>query len=253
MVTVNGKPANINTPLEPNCEITITESTEGGKAIYTIGQLEEYGSSTISFTVNGKNITCPKYTQVNGSLEPASYEIKEGDIIESRAYYTVSQVAEFMDVTIDDNQTIMVNNREATLDTLVYENFTIEWGMVAFSLASHSDVPYNATEDTGDADLEHEELQEDMDTISPEEKSDVPVDATPAESPGTTLHIWVNDDVITLEGKPEYIFVDIFDFIQFDLGAGNGRSIVTKLNGRDAQYTEALHEGDKIKIYWEES
>ena len=101
IVTMNGQHANINTPLEPNSEITIEPSTAGDDAVYTIGQLEEYKSSTIKFIVNGHEVTCPKFVQVNGSLEPETYHIKEGDAIEMRNFYTVEQVAEFMDVALE--------------------------------------------------------------------------------------------------------------------------------------------------------
>ena len=126
IVTLNGDPANINTPLVPNCEITIEPSTAGEDAVYTVGQLEEYHEANITVYVNGKMIVCPKFVQVNGSLEPASYEIKEGDEIETRNYYTVGQVAEFMDVEVDHDHDILVNNRVGDFDTLVYDNFL--WG-----------------------------------------------------------------------------------------------------------------------------
>jgi hypothetical protein len=46
--------------------------------------------------------------------------------------------------------------------------------------------------------------------------------------------------------------VDVFDFIDFDLNGGNGRAIVTQLNGRDALFTEEIRSGDTIEIYWKE-
>lgn len=101
IVTLNGRPANINTPLVPNCEVTIEPSTAGADAVYTIEQLEEYHESTLTVIINGKTVVCPKFVEVNGQLEPGSYEIKEGDVIETRNYYTVRQVAEFMDVEVD--------------------------------------------------------------------------------------------------------------------------------------------------------
>ena len=133
VVTLNDKPANINTPLEPNCDITITPSTTGAAAVYSISQLPEFTSSKVNFVVNGKNITCPKFVEVNGSLEPGTYEIQEGDRIEIRNFYTVSQVAEFMDVEIDDDRDIYVNNKVADMDTLVYENFSIDWTVLGFA------------------------------------------------------------------------------------------------------------------------
>ena len=86
---------------------------------YTIGQLPEYHESVISFVINGQNVVCPKFVEVNGSLEPDSYEIQEGDSIETRNFYTVAQIAEFMDVEIDPDSEILVNNREAGMETLV--------------------------------------------------------------------------------------------------------------------------------------
>jgi len=138
-VTMNGKPANINTPLEPNCEIIIEPSTSGTDAVYTVSQLDEFSQATVGFVVNNRMVTCPKFVQVNGSLEPGSYEIQEGDQIETRNFYTVGQVAEFMDVEIDMDREILVNNRPADLDTLVYENFSIEWTVLSFGVA---DEPY---------------------------------------------------------------------------------------------------------------
>ena len=66
------------------------------------------------------------------------------------------------------------------------------------------------------------------------------------------LTVIVNHTPITMQGKASYVFVDVFDYIDFDLGtsASAGRSIVTNLNGRPAQYMEPLSEGDVIEIYW---
>ena len=54
------------------------------------------------------------------------------------------------------------------------------------------------------------------------------------------------------ECKVNNVFVDVFDAISFDLNAGNGRSIVTKLNGETTAYTALLQDGDVIEIYWED-
>ena len=261
IVTMNDKPANINTPLEPNAEITITPSTSGDAAVYTVGQLEEYTTSVISFIVNGLTVTCPKFVQVNGSLEPASYEIREGDVIETRNFYTVSQVAEFMDLHVDFSHDLFVNNREATPETLVYENFSIEWVEL--------DGPVERVESSSDYQPEAEEIKE-KESFSKEEENRMPEDKpamdTPAFShPDETLQqsydqpqedrthsifVTVNGEIVELSGKETYIFVDIFDRITFDLNAGRGKAIVTMVNGREAVFTEELHDKDQIELYW---
>ena len=63
----------------------------------------------------------------------------------------------------------------------------------------------------------------------------------------------VNGEPVELSGKDTYIFVDIFTHISFDLQAGKGRAIATVINGRDARFSEELHEGDKIELYWKEN
>lgn len=69
-------------------------------------------------------------------------------------------------------------------------------------------------------------------------------------SESCSLSVIVNRMPITLEGKTRYVFVDVFDYIDFDLKASGGRNIVTNLNGRNAGYMEELHNGDVIEIYW---
>ncbi len=66
------------------------------------------------------------------------------------------------------------------------------------------------------------------------------------------LLVFVNGRPVRLENKENYVFVDIFDYIDFDLSQSNGRGIVTKVNGADAQYTQPLFDGDRIDIHWKE-
>ena len=98
---MNDRLVNINTPLEPNSDIVIEASTQGEAAVCTLEQLDEYSSSDMKVVVNGRIVRCPKCLEVNGSLELPSYEIKEGDAVETRSFYTVEQLAAFMDVEVD--------------------------------------------------------------------------------------------------------------------------------------------------------
>lgn len=317
VVTMNGKPASINTPLEPNSEIIIEPSTAGEAAVYKISQLDEYNHSVITFVINGRKVSCPRFVQVNGRLEPEDYSIKENDVIETRNYYTVRQIAQFMDLVIDTDQMIFVNNEEADLDTLVYENFSVEWKTDEYGVARIDNNTYNDTQesDTDEASVtaEHDEnadsvhekadadtnddsvlaepdanstesdntvartseqmmnqvLDELHDDFAKEaEASAVPENELPEnelpkddiqeeiheeDSSENTITVIVNGEPVELSGKDTYIFVDIFTHISFDLQAGKGRAIATVINGRDAQFSEELHEGDQIELYWKEN
>ncbi len=288
VVTMNGKPASINTPLEPNSEIVIEPSTAGEAAEYKISQLDEYNHSVITFIINGRKVSCPRFVQVNGRLEPEDYSIRENDVIETRNYYTVRQIAQFMDLVIDTDQMIFVNNEEAGLDTLVYENFSVEWKTDEYGVARIDNNTYNDTQesDTDEASVLAEQdanstesdntvtrtseqmmnqvLDELHDEFAKEaEASAVPENELPEndiqeeiheeDSSENTVTVIVNGEPVELSGKDTYIFVDIFTHISFDLQAGKGRAIATVINGRDAQFSEELHEGDKIELYWKEN
>ncbi len=86
--------------------------------------------------------------------------------------------------------------------------------------------------------------------------ADIPQESTQAaELPDgeQPFQITVNGETITLKNKKEFIFVDIFEYIQFDLSQSKGRMLKTEVNGQAAQYTQLLNRGDKIDIYWKEN
>ncbi len=61
----------------------------------------------------------------------------------------------------------------------------------------------------------------------------------------------INDKEMELKYKKDkFIFVDIFDYIDFDLSTLRGK-LVLKTNNKDSEYLEELKDGDIIKIYWE--
>ncbi len=365
IIRMNDRPASINTPIESNCSITIEPSTAGREAHYVVGKLDEYKSSTITFEVNGKLITCPRYVEVNGVLEPPTYEIKENDAVITRSFYTVEQLAEFMDVELDLSEDILVNNRVESLQALVYENFSVDWtvityrstpqdaypdapkrgrmpdleGIGAFSVkiagtnapalagptvpqiagdpadsdrpldeneagqkkrltaAEHPALPgsvadspvINATQPAqaaqetqaeDRADLTAQPLETDADLAAQEmeaaadaepaarepeaaQSSDFTAQNTKTQAYETDAaarnpqaqgcQVIINGEAVTLTNKQNYIFVDIFDHIQFDLTQARGRMLITEVNGVSAQYTQQLHPGDVIDIYWNEN
>lgn len=288
VVTMNGKPASINTPLEPNSEIVIEPSTAGEAAEYKISQLDEYNHSVITFIINGRKVSCPRFVQVNGRLEPEDYSIRENDVIETRNYYTVRQIAQFMDLVIDTDQMIFVNNEEADLDTLVYENFSVEWKTDEYDVARIDNNNYNDTQESDSDDASvlaeqdanstesdntvtrtseqmmnqvldelHDEFAKEAEASAVPEnelpKNDIQEEIHEEDSSENTVTVIVNGEPVELSGKDTYIFVDIFTHISFDLQAGKGRAIATVINGRDAQFSEELHEGDQIELYWKEN
>lgn len=356
VITVNGNEADIYTPIHANDQIRVKVSTAGEAAHLDVNQLPEYGA-TMHVEVNEKKIDLPKFVSVNGELQSGYYSIQDHDNIEILSYYTVRQVAEFMDVIINQDMNIYVNNKLADMDTKVYENFSVAWTMEVLQLSdrdryegsaidSFDDLPEDdgtyygedsqageegdsgpedsksgMTEETayntGGADsvsLDAAEdsmasgtgtdtrsaasgMDQDADGGVPDVKAGrevasgvdanrasavsdagtsesasaisgsdigigniVPVQGASGEDKeaaaesetqaSDSIYVTVNGLMIHLSGKREYVFVDVFQYIDFDLSKPQGSGIATRLNGRDAKYMEAIHGGDVIEIYW---
>lgn len=317
VIKVNGNEADIHTPIHANDQIKVTESTAGEPATLDINQLPEYGA-TMWVEVNEKKIELPEFAMVNGQLQSGYYSIQDNDSIEFLKFYTVKQIAEFMDVIINQDLNIYVNNKLADMDTKVYENFSVIWTMEELQLSDRdiygtgaADTYANLPEDDGSYVKSEERKVErpQLDEIS-EEMTDVSendarkadgnkTDAAGADEAETgskasadgadgtqatdskeldidpadigkiktqdqdaftrtngnivrSILVNVNDRPIRLEGKSEYVFVDVFDYIDFDLSMPQGSGVATELNGRDAQYMEPIKSGDVIKIYWKD-
>lgn len=224
VISVNEHETSINASIGANDRIVIRESTKGEDAALSLGQVPEF-TNTITFFVNDSTITCPKFASVNGRLESEFYQIQNQDEIQILSYYTLKQLLTFMDVT--PQGTIWVNNEEADDDTKVYENFKVTW--------SEEEMTDDATvypADDSDDSSEVQEPQKNQQSIS------------------KTIVVTANQKSYTLSGKSSYVFVEIFDVMQFDTTTVKGAELVMLLNGRKAEHFDELHNGDQIEIYW---
>lgn len=211
VVTVNGKENGLSASIVQNDKIKIQKSTQGKDAVLEIEKIPEY-RATIQILFNEKKITCPRFVQVNGELVSGYYQVKENDKIEIMDYYTLKQILEFMDISCDG--TVCVNNVEATMDTKVYDNFSV-------------------TCEIGEEEPLREQEEQPQ---SEQEMIDLPVQ--------------VNGEEVVLRNKKQYILVDVLDFYSFDLSVARGSSLETSINGTVSEFTSPLQSGDEISIRW---
>lgn len=66
---------------------------------------------------------------------------------------------------------------------------------------------------------------------------------------GEVLKVNINGKEVVLSGRKSYVFVDVFNYIEFDLSHAKG-TINLKLNGKAAAYTDILKNGDNIEVFW---
>ena len=276
-ITVNGEEVDIHHEIKANDVIVVKDSTMGPAAVLPISKIPEV-KSTITVKVNGSKILLPRLVVVNGEPKSVYYDVQDGDKIVLPDFYTVKQVREFMDVTLDETMTVVVNNEDADDNTLVYDNFTIEWALKSESKGkkkkptktakamadedSFENLPDSTPEEIEETRRKSEEKNASIKAekeAGEKEAKDTEADDSNEPAPEENeekkeirdLHITVNKKPVTLKGKAEYVFVDVFDVINFDTKNVKGKVLVTNLNGKTAEYLKVLSEGDVLDIYWE--
>lgn len=254
VIMVNHETADIHTPVKSNDVIQVIPATAGEPASLEIRQLPEY-NAVIRVIVNDKKIEVPKFASVNGTLQSGYYNIRENDDIEMLNYYTVGQLIEFMDVMVEENMNIYVNNQKADRDTKVYENFSVVWTLEQL-YTQGTDMSEMAEtdscEDVYEETYETEEASAASTVSETEVKTESAAPAKPSFEIPLSISVVVNGRPLRMEGKTSYVYVDVFDYINFDLTSAKGRTIVTNINGRKAEYMEPLQSGDVLEIYWKE-
>lgn len=277
VITLNNQEVSLNTPIQAGDKIKVKESTKGKDAYVEIKSLPEF-KSTIDVVVNNKKIVLPKFAEVNGELQSEFYEIKDGDDIKMLNFYTVRQIAEFMDVIINTDINIYVNNKVADLDSLVYENFNVIWTMEKLNLSEVVEEPDNkenvefskylvsGEEEREARDIEElrkfqkerrekllEEAKEKALLEKESEDSDSSDDEAGSADDNTIkdVTVTVNGREVTFSGKTRYLFAEVFDKIGFNLKVPMGKAVVSKHNGYDAIFAAELKSGDEIEVYWE--
>ncbi|MCR4649093.1 MAG: cell division protein FtsA [Lachnospiraceae bacterium] len=259
VVYVNQELTNLHQLLHANDYIKLVPSTKGANGKITLAKLNSQNPK-LNITVNKMNVTLPNLCTVNGEIAVDSYSIQNGDVVEVLDYLTVGQVLELVDINLSEEEFVLVNNTPADLDTKVYSRFSLD--IQKKPEVTYADLPEDdglyamqkeeaEKADKAESDAVSEEVS-DVDSVNGEANASNEASENKETKENKTITVTVNKAPIVLDNKPSYVFVDVFDHIEFDLSKPQGLGIVTQLNGRSADFLEELHEGDTIEIYWKE-
>ena len=274
VIMINGETANINSKLTKNDNITIKESTAGKDAVVFLEFLKEY-NEVMHFIVNGQKIQFPKFIRVNGEIQTAGYQIKNGDKVEIFNYYTLDEFLEYMDIEKKSNF-IRINNVEARGDEKIFDNFYVDFEKINYRIEEideeeAEEANYETIEDdiTSDNVVDSSiEKKSSLETNIVEENSDIGVDVNTSDNTSNQqstqinnqgvmsenevkdIVIIVNGSPVRLKNKKEYIFVDILDFYPFDTSSLRGKELVMTINDEKCEFTSKIKDGDIIGLYW---
>lgn len=200
----------------------------------------------LNFILNGEDKTVSgEYGMaaeiyLNGNLSSLQEVLNPGDeiIIKSAATgadasISVMNIIEYYN---GDKVKVIVNGNVSKPDYSIHEGDRVDVGLLngdKHNEKSLDEILYEEVEELEVMDHVDEKIEE----ITAERKNGITV--------------VVNGQPIFLEGEQKnFIFIDIFNFIQFDINNKQG-NIVLKLNGNRAAYTDILNENDVIDMFWE--
>lgn len=177
---------------------------------------------------NGDNI------EVKNGTEGSKKEVKLFDILNKNSYVSLNGEKRKL------IEKVKVNGKEIDGNTLINDNDRIETiGPKTISdLLEYSNEKIEIHVNGENKDNEY--ILKDKDEI----------EISKAYDKSRSIHLIINgEDKYFNYDKKEFIFVDIFNHIDFDLSKPKGQ-LVLLVNGNKANYHQKLHNGDKIDIYW---
>lgn len=228
-IYVNDTVANLETIIRYGDSIRVVEAVDGRNAEVRVSDLASLGKKgTVTF--NGSLIDISANVFVNGENARGDTAINDGDIVDINHIRTLEDLLEAGGVDIRDCK-ITVNGQAAIPGYILADKDVVDYGEAAKEAQKAEEPVGQEQEGLPDADVRQKPAEEMFDV--------------------SWVRIVVNGQEIVLkENKKQYIFVDVFNYIDFDLTKPKG-SIILKLNGRQAAFTDNIKTGDVVEIYWQ--
>lgn len=220
-VFVNGVPASLDTKIKNRDNIQIEPAMDGEDAKLSLSDLL---NNVKKVHFNGLDFKLINEPLINGRPAELGYLIQDGDELTYQEIHEVGELLLRFQKSPEHVQ-IFVNEKKVDKKYLLQDNDCIA-----------------ILEERGEIEANALPKQTRSDGIADEN--------TPLDRKG--ISIYVNEIPVHLEDerKTPYIFVDIFNYIDFDRSKVQG-NLVLRLNGMRANYTDTLKEGDQIEIFWE--
>jgi len=213
-IVINGKTSNIESGIKDGDIIKVNSAAEGQAAKYFLKDILPLENELY---INGKSNLQIYNCTINNEKAKEDILLKEGDHIKYCNIDSIKNLCEYIDISYDE-YTIRINEKLAALyDEIENRDYiNIEKNTPVDILQENVLVP-------------NKELQ------LTEEK----------------ILVKCNDRMIEIPKKDgRIIFVDIFDYIDFDRSTVKGK-LVLLLNQRDANYTDCIETGDEVSVYWD--
>ncbi len=243
-ISVNGIVAGLNTLIAPGDDLVVVPAEKGQDGIARVSDLtKEYEPIYLKYNDHAE-ILYPRAI-INGHEAVSDDLIQQGDRVEIVDSLSLEEMAGRyeMDPLVWE---FTVNGDLAKGSTMLQPGVQVIGKPKVFQTSQAQSVAEqsNDSQEITVGKREENTIANDIQSLLQE------VGHRLAERDGIT--IMVNGKAVNLPPKTTpYIFIDIFNYIDFDLTAPKG-IINLQLNDKEAGYTDIIKSGDLVKIFWKE-
>ncbi|NEZ46393.1 cell division protein FtsA [Clostridium niameyense] len=246
VIRINGQISSVEDNVKEGDTVEIEFAKNGRDAEPTIKDYIKKVYS-ISFFINDIIETMCPLGFINGNKVNLNDKIKENDEVYIVFPETLGDYKKYY----DDLQGVFKYYLE---DKILDDSYKIKEGDRIYKIKEEKkdivqvkketrDITENKTYDEVAITSSILDIKEEKTTVAEEKKTDLPKEVV-------SVKVTANGQEVELKGKKEYIFVDIFNYIEFDLSLVRG-NLLLLLNGKPAGYYDRLKQGDIVEIKWE--
>ncbi len=245
-ITVNGIEKSMDEEIKEGDDIEIQYAINGKNAVpKVIDYIQK--SYSVSFFINDLIENLEPAAYINESRVKLDSIINEGDNVTIILPETISDYEKYF--STDNNEKFVYYLNGNKLD----KRYIINEGDRIYRITKVEAEKEKNSKEEKQENLNSQEIdqKEEKENVTVDKKDELQESALKKKDDDIReITVVANGKTVVLKGKKDYIFVDIFNHIEFDLTKTRGR-LYLHLNGNNAGYYDKLSEGDVIELGWE--
>jgi len=234
-IFINDKLANLETVLNIGDDIKVNPAADGKDAEVRVGNfIKDF--KPIKIYYNSQIMNAGASILINGKEINADLVINDGDIVEISEVRTIRDLINTQKID-KETYNIFVNGN-AVRDDYALKN------MDEVECRKKEVQPEENTAKVVET-ISEKAVVTKVSTVSDEINNKISSSPAGLFDPNV-----INGKSVTLKPGKQHIFVDLFNYIDFDMSKPQG-NIILQLNGKPAGFTDPVKPGDIIDIYWD--
>ncbi len=255
---INDKVASLDSSIKEDDKIVIVPAVNGEDAKAFVKDFIQ-NIEVKHIYLNNNPMEVSAFAMINGNMASIDTQINNDDEVYTCKFDTIKELAKYCEIDLIDKE-IYLNSKLTSADAIFKNNDRIEIKAKNNIMKRVAEIKLEQEQKELKQEIKLPEQKEVKQEIKLPEQKEIKQEIKLPEQKelkkseqinANSMQVIVNGKAVIInDNKPYYIFVDIFNYINFDLSKPKGR-ILLELNGKKANYTDIIKNGDYITIDWE--